>query len=123
MPRVAGLAYFLAVLVLVAHTHCVLAHGHELVRRVQAQRHSRLPVESRPCCENESSCICKGVTLAVAAMPPVDDTEGFDLVLANDVRVWSLASSAPEPRLVEPHLAFRPLCAHTARALLQSFLI
>lgn len=57
------LAIFLCLLVVAAHTHCVLAHGAELLEAVHTSEIAKSPIGSSQGCENESACICKGATL------------------------------------------------------------
>ena len=54
----------LALLILGAHTHCVMTHGAELQQRVAEHTAGQSPLEGGEPCENESACICKGVILA-----------------------------------------------------------
>jgi hypothetical protein len=57
---------FLSLLVAGIHTHCVMAHGAELLQHVAAQKCSELPIGSDLPCENESSCICKGALVGAS---------------------------------------------------------
>ena len=58
--------WLLAALVLTAHTRCVFSHAIEAADRHQRLQSDEQPLDSsrRATCENESSCICKGATLA-----------------------------------------------------------
>ncbi len=59
------MAWAAGMVVLSAYTHCVMAHGAEMVQQVQqVQQHTadRPWQPGTPTCENESACICKGVT-------------------------------------------------------------
>ncbi len=66
----ASIRILLALLILGAYTHCVESHAREAVRIHLAKT---LPVSpDGGSCENESSCICKGATLASPVELPDD---------------------------------------------------
>ncbi len=84
--------------------HCVESHARQAVR---VHSDARLPVAPTPSCENESSCICKGATLAIEFAPPDDVLVArllwSDLLVASvdGLCEWSDADGAawlPPPR-------------------------
>lgn len=71
MPSKSQMPWLLAVLVLTAYTHCVFSHAVEAVEQHHQLRGVDQPLDnSRTTCENESSCICKGATLAIDIQMP-----------------------------------------------------
>lgn len=73
MPTKSQIPWLLAALVLVAYSHCVFVHGMEAGQR-QELRTVETPLDNRGAtCENESACICKGVTLAISVEAPAPE--------------------------------------------------
>ncbi|MCA9123505.1 MAG: hypothetical protein H6822_32915 [Planctomycetaceae bacterium] len=71
MPTKSQMPWLLAALVLIAYTHCVVSHGVEAAELQHQLRTVEQPLDSsRATCENESSCICKGATLALGVEAP-----------------------------------------------------
>jgi hypothetical protein len=131
MSQTRGLPLFFAVVILTVYTNCVMTHAAE----AHAELRSRAIGESEPLrpgsdwpspCENESSCICQGATLAQQATPA-----GW---LCDPVRVQWLADGLWSRTMPLVWFAVRsfsfgeypsgpPLSAQRLRSQLQVFLI
>jgi len=124
MPTKSQIPWFLATLVFVAYSHCVFAHAREAADRHHQLQAADQPLDNtRATCENESACICKGVTLAVgieAASP--------ELGLVHLARVDSAAErlhcvADSSDRRPLPDDGMTPTSGRNLRAQLQRFLL
>jgi len=109
-----------SLLVVAAHTHCVLAHGAELLHEVAVVASDSAPLGPAQSCENESSCICKGVTLAKSTTMPTAENVAQ---LISTEPLLSRHLDLINEQFVDGHLPRKSLSAADARAFLQSFQI
>jgi len=113
----------LCLLIVGAHSHCVMSHGAELVSEVEAARRAEPPFGETKTCENESGCICKGA-LVPEAVPAFFDHDHLTHWLPSThwrvdscgivVLNWDLDLIPDAPP---------PLAGASARIVLQSFQI
>lgn len=91
------ISWLLVALVLTAYSHCVFAHATESVVRHQQLQADEHPIDNaRATCENESSCLCKGATLAGTAEATAIDLSVVAAVCI-DANASVLASLRDQP--------------------------
>jgi len=122
MQLFATLHRTLPLLIVVAHTQCVLTHGEELRWLVAVSADVEAPMNEPPQCGNESSCFCKGATLAaMAAVSAPDESAPLTGVTASFTA--SHEGGALFSNLFEQIWKLDRAEGNAARALLQSFQI
>ena len=116
--------WLLAALVLAAYSHCVYAHANEAADRHQQLRADEQPLDNtRATCENESSCICKGATLAVDVTVPAPETGLVDNVDIESFGAIPIHAAASSDRQTLPDHSDSLLFGRVLRAQLQRFLL
>ncbi|MCA9144846.1 MAG: hypothetical protein H6821_02930 [Planctomycetaceae bacterium] len=124
MPTKSKLPCFLAALVLTAYTHCVFSHGMEAGDRHHQLRSDDQPLDdSRALCENESSCICKGATLAVGTEAPAPELSFVDTICVVSASLSLRPATDSLERQIAPDQAEALISGGTLRAQLQRFLL
>jgi hypothetical protein len=116
------LPLLMALQILCAYTHCVMAHGAELHQRVAEHTAGQAPLEGGESCENESACICKGVILAdIRVELPADTVLHWLALDATGLSALDAVTlEPPENRTPDPP----PVpSGNTMRAKLQVFLL
>ncbi|MBI2478172.1 MAG: hypothetical protein HYV60_05860 [Planctomycetia bacterium] len=124
MPAKSQIPWLLVTLVLTAYTHCVFSHGLEAGDRHQQLRTDVPPLDNpRATCENESACICKGVTLTIGVAAPSPELNLFDLVCIESSAEWLTCVADSSDRRSWPDCGKTPSSGRNLRARLQRFLL
>jgi hypothetical protein len=124
MSAKSQIPWLLAALVLIAYSHCVLSHGLEAGDAYQQLRTVDQPLDnSRATCENESACICKGVTLAMSVEAPSPELNLLDRARFESAAegIGKVADSSERPLLQD--YGETPSFGRNLRAQLQCFLL
>jgi hypothetical protein len=106
-----------------AYTHCVMAHGSQLLQRAHQVAAEQSPGPEGPSCEDESGCICRGATLVANVQPvPVDNAS---CLMAIEASLLPMSCDELQvPRVRYSHIPPLPsISASDARAVLQIYLL
>ncbi len=118
------ISWLLIALVCAASSHCVISHATESVALHQQLRFDDQPLDNtRATCENESSCICKGATLAAVTIVPTVDWNPVDTVQVDaNATVQHILADSLKRDFAEERCSI-PNTGKVLRAHLQSFLL
>jgi hypothetical protein len=123
MPAKSQIRWLLAALILAAYAHCLFSHAAEA-----ADRHRQLQLDAQPLdnsratCENESSCICKGATLATDVKLPVPERSLVDAACVQPAAYHGCLSGVSD-RQISPAEESSPISGKMLRARLPRYLL
>ncbi len=113
---------FLCLLVIGAHTHCVMAHGAALVNDVEAERLADPPIGESETCKNESGCLCKGAVIP-KSLSVLNDGDLIDCLWSTHQVIESDSLAAFDRNLHSLSRGSPALSGASVRIFLQSFQI